>query len=324
METAAKSASKYQKSKPDLDEVLAVGGEILVEVSKDTRAEFANYERAAGGLRIVPIYDALRESVSAKEARRLAEVWRDRPEGLETYDEGAGEISYDVLYAMDALRYLYSAYQHAAWRVLQSYRAFGSGTVPSIVFERGSRREAKDAIERAADIFPADWLLRSARAGPIKATLGERGVYRSWAIPGYPDGEPLQPLAKARIRLTRTETYANAVHELAHRAQDIVPYLARLEEELYVRRTTLRDGTRTSARRLPGYRSDDLFREGDFFNSYVGRDPLLDAELPSPCYELVPCGLEALFGNDLAYFEEFVLYDDAEHETFCLGVLALL
>lgn len=304
---------------PILDEVVEIGSRIYDQVRKETRSESANYERMAGGLRVAPIYEGLLESVTAYEARQLAEDWRARPEGLETRNEGAGEISSEVIYGVDALRDLMTAYRHSLYRSLCKIREIGDGLVPGVAFEPGSWTEAMYAIEGAAHLFPTDWLIRSARAGQIKATIGVRGVYRSWAKAGYSDCKPLQPLARARIRLTRAEIEANAVHELAHRFQDVVPNLAWLEGEFYRRRTS-----GSEPYRLPGYRIDDLFRDGEFFVDYAGRDPYLDKECPSPGYEVFPVGVEALFGQDLDYFERFILYDDAEHESFVLGVLAAL
>lgn len=319
METVAKPSTVYQDGTRKLDEILQVGKDLRRRVQEETVEERQVHQRNTGGLRVAPLVEALRESVTLIEARRLANEWRDRPEGEKAYDEGAGEITSDLLYGIDALGGLYHSYRRSSLRALNEYRDFGDGVVPGVPFESGSRGEAKDALVGAADIFPADWLHLSMAAGPLKVTVGERGLYCSWAREGYSDSEPLQPLARARIRLTRDEIVSNAVHEWAHRMQDVVPGLAAMEDEFYRRRTA-----GSEPYWLPGYRHDDLFREGGFFVEYAGRDPHLDSELPSPGYELLPSGLEALFGDDLEYFERFILHDDGEHEAFVLGALVTL
>lgn len=233
---------------PALDAVLEAGEGLRLRVCREISDESAWYRRCAGGLKAVPLYVALRMSGSAERVRKLAEAWRKRPDGVEADDERAGELVSEVLYAFDSLRELHAAYRRAAFGELAKIRPLGDGSVPDLRFAPGSFDEAKRALSHASGCFPVSWLERSNAAGPLFVTMGGRGLYRSWAKPRFSDGEPLQPLNRARIRVERYAPFASALHELAHRAQDVIPGLAVVEGELYVRRTTRPDGSRAPGR----------------------------------------------------------------------------
>lgn len=307
-----------------LDEVLRAGEELRRRVHARTADARATHRRMTGGLKVVPLYLALRESVSASRARALAEEWRARPADEEAEeDEGAGEIASDVLYAVDALRALQRGYARAYQVILDQRRTLWNDEF-SIRFEKGSDHRARAAIENAAALLPLDWVRLSNEAGKLKATLGRRGLYRSWPRRGHPSGEPLQPLDRALLRVAKDDLTCNALHEFVHRAQDVTP-LAGVEREFYVRRTTLPGGARSPARPLQGYPRRELYRDGGFYTAYAGRDPTFALE-DGPTYEILSTGLEALVGGDLETFELFLHHGhgDHEHEAFCLGALACL
>lgn len=315
--TTERTAPAAPAGGPSLDGVLAAGEELRREISERTRERRERYLELAGELRVVGLYEHLRRSL---------------PDGLtpEALADGGGasaELARRVVAARDALKGLMREYVRLVERALDPEECRLWNAEFDIQFAPGSNRRAKAFVEGAAMWFPLAWMARSNAAGPLKITVGRRGEYESESAEGYPEGASCVPLARARLRIERDAPFSSAVHELAHRAQDTVcekagsPGLAALEGLLYRRRTF-----GSSARRRDGCRHDERFREADppFFSYYAGKDPRLSYDVPCDAWEIFPTGLEAMVGQELDAFEEWVCFGDAEHEAFVLGCLAVL
>lgn len=121
-----------------------------------------------------------------------------------------------------------------------------------------SSGRAAAILDEATKAFPADWIRKTDRLGPLTATYKEGRAYYF----GYPDGT-----GKIMLR-----NYSSAVHEFTHRMQQAMPQLDDFFQDLHHRRTA--GNPRKKLRHLiPGvkYASHEVAQEDQYVSPYQGR-----------------------------------------------------
>lgn len=125
----------------------------------------------------------------------------------------------------------------------------------------------------------------------------------------------------------RSETYAIATHEMAHRFEATVPDIRRIENEFLRRRTTMSDGNRERRVNVsPGLRKPEMGWADSFVDAYVGRDYQVARQdiAGHPDTEVLSMGIEALYGGNHGGLVGAGRYKaDPEHRALILGMLAL-
>lgn len=147
---------------------------------------------------------------------------------------------------------------------------------------------------------------------------------KEWYCHGYVAGSEkigYSPTIKIALSNIGNERNMSAYHEFMHHMQDrLSDTLLRMEKAFSLYRTT-KDGIRNPLVKeedVPDLPSDRYVRDGNFADTYMGREYPFDFSL-----EILPTGAEAVFGG--AYGGLMGLDDwnpDKEHRNFVLGIFA--
>lgn len=199
-----------------------------------------------------------------------------------------------------------TAVREEALRTLGSVRAMGAGDGVELTLTDAAEGadEAIGLLREAQRFLPRDWI---ANAGPINAGTAERGYFskRGGRVEIRTSPEP-SGIAGDRDGMT------TALHELGHVTEHRNGIALQAEQAFYEWRVRGRtfDGPREPERPMgPGYRDDEVTREDDFTDPYMGKD------YGGTFYELLSTGLEGLFTSRYEL--------DPEFRRFMLGLLAL-
>ena len=180
--------------------------------------------------------------------------------------------------------------------VLKEYREFGTDKTHK--WEMYSSSTARDEIIKAYKYFPSDWIEKSiadSEKTPISIYIKNRGSYSRSS-----DGVGI---------LINYFEYTSA-HELAHRMEDIIPDIVRLEKEFYERRTAGED--LVSIKKLfpdRAYGEDEMARLDKFNHPYMGKD------YGGSAYEIFSMGVEKIF------FGRYNEKADLDYDSFIIGLL---
>lgn len=161
----------------------------------------------------------------------------------------------------------------------------------------GSSPEIK-RIEYAYAHYPTDWVEKSVAKDNMLVKKATRGYY-----------ERRTSYSEIAISGSGGKANAVAIHEVAHRFEDTVPNMARLERDFYTKRTA--GEARIALGK--GYGADEYTKKDKFIDKYMGKDYGTGKE-----YELVSMGFQ------YAYTEPDKLAKDPEFQKWIYGQLMLL
>ena len=248
----------------ELDNVKLLGGDELADLRKKNDAAYKAY---------------LKET--------------DRAKRLKLFDEYA-EINKSYF---DMKRRMGVENTAAVKDALSQVRSLGASNVDDLVKVHlgNSRSKVFDAVKKAYEHYPTEWVDASAAAGKVSLKKVDRGFYSHWsstiAISGTDEASQLQ----------------TAIHELAHRFERTVDDMRDLEKTFYERRT---DGE--ALQWLGGrYSKSEKSRFDDFIDRYMGKDYGGDA------YEIISMGFEYGFSDPLK------LMEDTDMAEFIYGLLMM-
>ena len=159
------------------------------------------------------------------------------------------------------------------------------------------RRDLSDSVVWAFNHYPESWIRRSIENGDITILSGDRGFYHH--------GDEMLVMSNTR---SSNEAHRCAIHELAHRFENIIPGVIEQEREFYDRRTEGEDFEWLGY----GFRVDEVTKLDNFLDSYMGK------YYNGNSYELASMGFE------LAFSDPEELAKDKEMQAWILGMLAVI
>ena len=236
-----------------------------------------------------------------------------------------------------------TARARAAREVLAEVRELGSKGDARFTIDTSERSELSKGVRWAEQFYPTDWLEKQKGnrmeviADPIRKTRkgwsGGRGRYEQYvnSLTGRTQRRVLRLGKKGETVLGSGEYGQNALHELGHHMESLIPGLARAEDAFLWSRTT-DPGTEVGSRTRVGPKNkktslgysdkSEVAREDEFLQQYAGK------EYAGNSFEIFTMGMESLFGGSNAIThlegESVTPRHDADYEAFMLGVLALL
>lgn len=181
--------------------------------------------------------------------------------------------------------------------VLSNVRSLGASNADDLVKVHlgNSRSKVVNAVKKAYEHYPTEWVDASAAFGKVSLKKANRGYYShglaTFAISGNDEASQMQ----------------TAIHEIAHRFERVVDDMREMEKAFYERRTKGEDLQWLGA----GYRSNEKARFDDFILPYMGKDYGGDA------YEIISMGFEYGFTDPLT------LMKDADMAEFIFGLLLM-
>lgn len=160
-------------------------------------------------------------------------------------------------------------------------------------------REAQEAVLKAYEFYPSDWVDESLKAGSLKVKKVERGYYDHGgsviAISGVGVGSGM---------------YRTAVHELGHRFERVKNFIG--YERQFFNRRTVNEPLRWLG---PCYGKNEKARFDKFLNPYMGKDYSAMSNGTYEAYELISMGFE------YAATDINELLKDRDYAEFILGLL---
>lgn len=194
----------------------------------------------------------------------------------------------------DAEKDAQSILSNATRNKLSEIRSVGIGNVDIDSHLKG-RSPMRKTVKNAYDVYPTDWVKRSAKRGALTPKTVERGYYSDWE----------QVIAISEVM--GDGGYETAVHELGHRMEYSIPGIKDAERAFYARRTAGESlewmGT--------GYNRNEKTRKDNFLHNYMGKDYGGDA------FELVSMGFQ------YAFCEPDLLVKDADMAEWIFGLLSI-
>ena len=251
---APSSRPDWAIATPDLPAVLDAGGRVLAVVERETAATLSRLKAVEA--RLLSELDDAQAEIDRIIARSAASS-AGHPDYDEAFDRlGPArarrtqvELELDATWAQRD-----SAHRDALLAALRAERgdSYGTGTITNVV--KGDDH-AIELLNQAARFLPREWVDASNSAGVIKRASMSAGR-----------GAHLKGGAGDTTYIEVREDIYNALHELVHRMQHVIPGLKGLEEDLYASRVTLASGKIAKLNRL----SDEAgrsreFRVGDSF-----------------------------------------------------------
>lgn len=228
----------------------------------------------------------------------------------------------------DALeKKMYGKRREIVKEVLSEVRPIGpKDTKDAQLWAKGSKVEARKAVEKVREYLPTSWLEKS-NAEELKAKASKRGYYMEATLKDYEArGYTLDQLKKWKKadlingQISLSGVYREdgsggmlrcAFHEMGHRMEDMVPGIKKLEKQFYDRRTAGED-----LRWLGhGYKRTEVTRFDQFLSPYMGKDY---GNKETSFYELLSMGIESVFADS------YNLKTDADYANFIYGILAAI
>lgn len=255
---------------------------------------------------------ANRESIKAafeerKEARRevtaLREIYEEEEtlEALDAYDVAVKSYNeklekYRELYNKK-LEFENGYVRSNAKRVkeiLSGYRQMGIGDLDLKDHFTNSRAQMSKVLTEAYDLYPTDWVKRSAMYGTITSKKRKRGYYLH--------GEPSEIALSDRNGVKNS--LRTAIHELAHRQEYINADILKAEKEFYEYRT--QGEQLVSLRRVTGidYDKSEVTRVDNFLDAYMGKE-----YSDGKAYELLTMGMDTLYADPLELAEDEEMFN---------------
>lgn len=194
----------------------------------------------------------------------------------------------------DADREAQSILSNATRDKLSEIRSVGIGDIDIDSHLKG-RSPMRKTVKNAYDVYPTDWVKRSAKRGSLTPKTVERGYYSDWE----------QVIAISEVM--GDGGYETAVHELGHRMEYSIPGIKDAERAFYARRTAGESlewmGT--------GYNRNEKTRKDNFLNKYMGKD------YGGNAFELVSTGFQ------YAFCKPDLLVKDADMAEWIFGLLSI-
>ena len=239
-----------------------------------------------------PIGDALRQHVKPV----LEPTARKKPETLDEYIVAGRE----VIAKLPAFEAGAAEWHTAMFDALRQEVRLGT---PAKLASTG---QAASAVKEASRLYPAAWVERADRAGPLfaKATQGRAFALtldRDYPGLNLPVFGLVRDLKAGHGYITvRTGDVVTAVHEYGHRLQKTVPGLDDIFQELH-RRRVANDPVRRIrdvGPRYAHYGPDELTREDHYVDAYQGREYKVDhgRAQPGGAHEVLTMAFEAIVG----------------------------
>jgi len=159
-------------------------------------------------------------------------------------------------------------------------------------------------------------------SGNTTLSVWKRKVYRTERISEQSTSEITAMVTDKESDNLSKNGYADAVHELSHRFEYVVPEISAMEADYLEYRTTDENGERNPQFTLYK-RTSEVARMGGFISKYMGK------EYSGTAFELLSTGIEGLFGHAYGALigyssrgEKFPVQSDEHMRAFVLGVLA--
>jgi len=182
-----------------------------------------------------------------------------------------------------------------------------NGTPPhdELVAQRGKLSTNAQAV-LASSKYPTEWIEASNVAGGLSMVDG--GTGRAHYSEDRTGGGTIRLSGDAAV----------AIHELAHRMEDVVPGLAQMETAFYERRTA-NSPLKNLNQIYPsaGYKGDERARPDEFFSAYVGKD-----YGSKRFYEVMSMGMQAVAKGDHGTNAPDRI--DHDYAAFVFGALTVL
>lgn len=149
-------------------------------------------------------------------------------------------------------------------------------------------------LTEAYDLYPTDWVKRSAAYGTITSKKRKRGYYLH--------GEPTEIALSDRSGVKNS--LRTAIHELAHRQEYINADILKAEKEFYEYRT--QGEQLVSLRRVTGisYDKSEVTRVDNFLDAYMGKE-----YSDGKAYELLTMGMDTLYADPLELTEDEEMFN---------------
>lgn len=184
---------------------------------------------------------------------------------------------------------------------------YGEGTIENIA---GAKVHV-EGVKNAAAYLPREWVERS-NTGQITVKGGVKRAYAQ--TDGLGDG------IGSVLAFSANTSPSVYLHELGHRLQRMVSGIEPVELEWYLRRVRTADGGIEPLRKLrditgnTGYRADEVAREDQFLEAYIGKDYATRGR-PQP-REVLTVLLEGIF------YGKHRIPEDPDARRLILGLLA--
>lgn len=269
---------------------------MYLELSEQ-RGEFAELqrlmkEREAEIERLRKRFDELKAAGRSEEARQA--FLKIQEVDMRGFDASSRFREYGLVFKRVIEAQDRETYGLVTREMLSEFREFGPRRHHT--FAKGTRKTARARIEEAEEWFPSDWLDRSVELGEL-AVSERRGARASYT-----------PVNRRILLHTSRDVDGPeiAIHEMAHRMEDAVPRIRRLEQRYYQRQTAGDEGF---------VRDGGLVRLDDFPTWYVGK------EYPSiGFYEILSMGVQSIYTRGSV---PGAFWQHRDHfENFILGLLA--
>lgn len=200
-----------------------------------------------------------------------------------------------------ALEDLNKTYRQKTVQMLRKIRPFGNQQLKSAFAESEPSRKALRTVQAAQSFFPDDWIAASEIAGGFRV---QQGTKTKNIAGSYNHG-------RLQLSLEENAPVPIAMHELAHRMEQIVPGLREVQNQFFQMRT----GGRTEG--LPGFPASYRGNEDRFASAYIGRVYDDGVSKDPYAFEILTMGLEGVF------YGKYKLREwDTEHYQLILGILA--
>ena len=158
-------------------------------------------------------------------------------------------------------------------------------------------REAQEAVLKAYEFYPSDWVDESLKAGSLKVKKVDRGYYNH--------GESV-----IAISGSGSDAYRVGVHELGHRFERVKKFM--MYERQFFNRRTANEPLQWLG---PGYKKTEVARFDKFLHPYMGKDYSTMYAGMYEAYELISMGFE------YAATDVNKLLKDRDYAEFILGLL---
>lgn len=275
----------------------------VAELKKDIAALPAEIEKQVKAAGKEVIAEINNNTAFAERGKKIADLQKRNSDLAAEYNKAStferGEIykKWKTVYneLQETINKSYPENAQEVKALLSQVREMGSKDVDVLKHLNNSKSKQVQTVLNAYDMYPTDWVRKSAQRNTLSVKAVKRGYYSDYkqiiAISG--DG--------------KGSSFRTAIHELGHRFEKAVPQIREAEKAFYERRTA-----GESLRWLGGnYGKNERSRFDKFISRYMGKDYSGDA------YELVSMGFE------LGYTDPAALLADADMAEWIYGLLSV-
>ena len=300
---ANKKIAELQKKFKSNNAFIKDAAEKVAELKKEVAAlpaEIEKHVKTAGKEVIAEINN---NSAFAERGEKIAALQKRSSDLVAEYNKAStferGEIykKWKTVYneLQETINKSYPENARDVKTLLSQVREMGSKDVDVLKHLNNSRSKQVQSVLNAYDMYPTDWVRKSAQRNTLSVKAVKRGYYHDSkqiiAISG--DG--------------KGQSFRTAIHELGHRFEDTMTDIMKAEKAFYERRTAGEDLQWLGK----GYDKSEKSRFDNFISPYMGKD------YHGNGYELVSMGFE------LGYTDPAALLADADMAEWIYGLLSM-